>query len=173
MLIGITRGCRGGSRQDLYLSQHPLLLRSPSVPLPPLLLLPLFFSSSLHLCPSHAPLISYSSSLFSFFSSPFSSDSTFKHLFPFQLHRLHSFQQLPAPFCSPSLFSPPLLARLSVSTFLLQSIFASLSKPRPLLHPSILSSIHPYSTSRWIENKVLQRLSRWGEKKGRQRETRK
>lgn len=111
------------------------------------------FLPSLPPRPSRAPSISSSSSFFFFFSSFFH----FKHGFPFQLHRLHSFQQLPAPFffspLSPSLFPP-------VSLFFPQSIFASLLKPRPPFHPSILSSIHPYSTSRWIENKVLKRLSR-------------
>lgn len=102
--------------------------------------------------PSRAPSISSSPS---FFFSAFSILSM-----AFHFNRLHSFQQLPAPFFflhSPRLFPPPVSA---FPLFFPQSIFASLLKPRPPFHPSILSSIHPYSTSRWIENKVLKQLSR-------------
>lgn len=113
-----------------------------------------FLLSSLPPRPSRAPSISSSSS---FFFSAFSILSMAFHFSctgctHFNNYRPHFFSPL-----SPSLSPPPVSA---FPLFFPQSIFASLLKPRPPFQPSILSSIHPYSTSRWIENKVLKRLSR-------------
>lgn len=100
-------------------------------------------------CPSHAPQF-----LLLFFPR-----FHFKQLFSISAAPVALISTTTGPIFSS--LSLSLFHHLSICTFLLQSIFASLLKPRPLFHPSIASSIHPYSTSRWIENKVLKQLSKW------------
>lgn len=142
------KGRKGGwGGTQTFLSQHPLLLYSPSAPLPPLHQTPSPLPSPP--CPSHAPQ----------FLLPFFPWFHFKQLFSISAAPVALISTTTGPIFSS--LSLSLFHHLSICTFLLQSIFASLLKPRPLFHPFIPSSIHPYSTSRWIENKVLKQLSKW------------
>lgn len=74
-----------------------------------------FFLHSPSLSVSCSPMLLFFKFIFFHFKH------LFKQLFPFQLHRLHSFQQLPAPYFPhlPLLFS---FRHLSISTFIHQSI---------------------------------------------------
>lgn len=100
-------------------------------------------SSLLHLYPSFCASVRYNPpSLYSLFSFCYPPPFHFNHHFPFQLHQLHSFQQLPASF---SFFFHS--RHLSVSTFLPQLILASASEcplllpTPPFCPPSILAAL--------------------------------